>query len=235
MGHLPGGHAPGRAPRMMGLADDVAVQDAHGGDTRPAGPRTRRPRSPPACTARGMLPSCRVPMTGSQCLQAHLKSTRPATADHRRTGPPHGRRRLGPALLRGARPAPRAAQDFRAAPLSRIGGHDRRRDPAQSDAGFTLAEQKALMAPRDGAPRLARARAAQARGTRRADRPRRRPPATPSATGCAARAGPPPNAPTSRPSALTSRPASPPAAPAPLGRVPTSASGRRNVAAGRPR
>jgi hypothetical protein len=38
MGHLPGGHAPGRAPRMMGLADDVVVQDAHGGD-----PGTRDP------------------------------------------------------------------------------------------------------------------------------------------------------------------------------------------------
>ena len=32
MGHLPGGHAPGRAPGMMGLADDVAVQNAGGGE-----------------------------------------------------------------------------------------------------------------------------------------------------------------------------------------------------------
>src|SRR5260221_14547404 len=122
-------------------------------------------------TARGMLPSCRVPMAGSQRLQVPLKST------------PGGQLTIGELACRAGVTAS-ALRDYEELGLppapARTSGRPRYPESAarlvaaillHSDAGFTLAEQKALMATRASTPRRPEtAHAAQARGTRRADR-----------------------------------------------------------------
>ena len=104
-------------------------------------------------TARGRLASCRVPMAGSQRLQAPLKSTRPAACSPSANWPAARESPPRPcATTRNSACSPRPA---------RISGQ--RRYPGSAarlvaaillyrDAGFTLAEQKALMATRASTP-----------------------------------------------------------------------------------
>jgi DNA-binding transcriptional MerR regulator len=134
----------------MGLADDVVVRARMA-----AIPARVTPYSTVAVTARrsarGMLPSCRVPLADSQRLQAHLKSTCPAACSPSANWP----------AARESPPRPCATTRKSAcSPSARISGQRRYPESAArlvgaillySDAGFTLAEQKALMASRRSA------------------------------------------------------------------------------------
>ena len=151
VGHLPRGHAPGRTPGMMGLADDVTIQGAHGGD-----PGT----CDPVLDGRGHCPLY-WPCNASFMSCSHGRQSTPSSAPEVNT-PAHlltiGElaRRVGvatsalryyeelgllppPARISGQRRYPESSARFVAAIL------------LYSDAGFTLAEQKALMAPRESA------------------------------------------------------------------------------------
>src|SRR5487761_998508 len=149
VGKHPAGHAPGRAPGMMALADHVAVQGAHAGAPDPV--LNGRGHRSPHCPWHASLMSC-----------SHGRQSTPSSAPE--VNPPAGlltigelARRAGvttsalryyeelgllpaPARISGQRGYPESAARLVAAIL------------LYSDAGFTLAEQKALMASRAGTP-----------------------------------------------------------------------------------
>src|SRR6266851_749998 len=141
VGKHPAGHAPGRAPRMMALADDVAVQGAHDGGGH----------HPPHCPWHASLMSCshgrqstpssapEVNMPGCLLTIGELARRAGVTASALRYYEELGLL-PAPARISGQRRYPGSAARLVAAIL------------LYSDAGFTLAEQKALMAPRDGTP-----------------------------------------------------------------------------------
>ena len=152
VGKHPAGHAPGRAPRMMALADDVAVQGAHGGYPGARDPALDgRGHYPPHCPWHASLMSC-----------SHGRQSTPSSAPEvntpgclltigelaRRAGVTASALRyyeeLGllpaPARISGQRRYPESAARLVAAIL------------LYSDAGFTLAQQKALMTTRASTP-----------------------------------------------------------------------------------
>jgi DNA-binding transcriptional MerR regulator len=137
---------------MMALADDVAVQGAHGGY-----PGTRDPaldgrgHYPPHCPWHASLMSCshgrqstpssapEVNMPGCLLTIGELARRAGVTASALRYYEELGLL-PAPARISGQRRYPESAARLVAAIL------------LYSDAGFTLAEQKALMAPRNGTP-----------------------------------------------------------------------------------
>jgi DNA-binding transcriptional MerR regulator len=150
---------------MMGLADDVVVQGIHGGD-----PGTRDP----VLDGRGHCPLHR-PWHASLMSRSHGRQSTPSSAPEVNT--PGGLLTIGE-LARRAGVSASALRYYEELgllpPPARISGQ--RRYPASaarlvgaillySDAGFTLAEQKALMASRKSASgewrRLARRKLAE--------------------------------------------------------------------------
>jgi DNA-binding transcriptional MerR regulator len=134
----------------MGLADDIAVEGAHGGDP---GPRDRvlggRRQGPPhrACNA-------------SLMVSSHDRQSTPSSAPE--VNAPGSLLTIGE-LARQAGVSTSALRYYEEVGLlcapARISGQRRYRESAAAavavilllrDAGFTLAEQKALMAPGDG-------------------------------------------------------------------------------------
>src|SRR5215469_5417065 len=150
VGHLPCGHAPGRAPGMMGLADDVVVQDTHGGD-----PGTRDP----VFDGRGHCP-LHCSWHASLMSSSHGRQSTPSSAPEVNT--PGALLTIGELARRAGVTASalRYYEELGLHPVpARIAGQRRYRESAArivgtillySDAGFTLAEQKALLAFREG-------------------------------------------------------------------------------------
>ncbi len=141
--HLPGGHVTGGAAGLVGLADHVTVQRAHDGEP---GPRH------PVLHGRGQRPP-RDPWHASVMSSSHVRQPTPSSAPEvnslltigqlaRRTGVTASALRYYEEL--GLLPAPARASGQRRYPESaaRVVGTIL----LYSDAGFTLAEQKALMA-----------------------------------------------------------------------------------------
>src|SRR5215469_6844457 len=148
VGHLPGGHAPGRAPGMMSLADDVLVQGAHGSE-----PGARDS----VLDGRGHCPLHR-PWHASLMSCSHGRQSTPSSAPEVNT--PGGLLTIGE-LARRAGVTASALRYYEELVLlprpARISGQRRYPESAArvvgmillySDAGFTLAEQKALIAAR---------------------------------------------------------------------------------------
>ena len=207
VGEHPAGHAPGRAPGMMALADDVAVQGAHDGD-----PGTRDPvldgggHCPPHCPCHASLMSC-----------SHGRQSTPSSAPEVNT--PGGLLTIGELARRAGVTASalRYYEELGLLPApARISGQRRYPESAArlvaaillySDAGFTLAEQKALLAPAPARPATGDSSCSASSRNSTSRSPGRRPPAMPSATVCAAPTKTSRNAP-------TSTPASPPGSPA---------------------
>lgn len=137
---------------MMGLADDVAVQGTHGGDP---GTRDRvfggSGHRPPRCTWHASVMSC-----------SHGRQSTPSSAPE--VNPPGGLLTIGE-LARRAGVTASALRYYEElgllAPPARVSGQRRYPESAARvvgtillyrDAGFTLAEQKALMATHTGTP-----------------------------------------------------------------------------------
>ena len=139
-------HAPGRAPGVMGLADDVAVQDAHGGD-----PSARDA----ALDGRGHCPLY-GPWHASLMSCSHGRQSTPSSAPE--VNPQGGLLTIGELARRTGvnASALRYYEELGLLPPpARVSGQRRYPQSAArvvgtillySDAGFTLAEQKALMA-----------------------------------------------------------------------------------------
>jgi MerR family transcriptional regulator, copper efflux regulator len=135
----------------MGLADDVAVEGAHGGDP---GPRDR------VLSGRRQRPPHR-PWNASLMLSSHDRQSTPSSAPE--VNAPGCLLTIGELARRaGVRTsALRYYEEIGLLPApARISGQRRYPESAATivaviallrDAGFTLAEQKALMAPRDDA------------------------------------------------------------------------------------
>jgi len=137
---------------MMALADDVAVQGAHGGYPGPADHvLDDGGRQPP-----------RSPWHASFMLSSHDRQSTTSSAPEVNTS--GGLLTIGE-LARRAGVTASALRYYEELgllpPPARISGQRRYPESAArhvaaillySDAGFTLAEQKALIAPRDGAP-----------------------------------------------------------------------------------
>jgi MerR family redox-sensitive transcriptional activator SoxR len=137
---------------MMGLADDVVVQGAHGGDPGPRDPVFGgRDHRAPHCQWDASLMSC-----------SHGGHSMPSSAPEVNT--PGGLLTIGE-LARQAGVTASALRYYEELGLlpapGRISGQRRYPESAArivaaillySDAGFTPAEQKALMASRDGTP-----------------------------------------------------------------------------------
>jgi DNA-binding transcriptional MerR regulator len=137
---------------MMGLADDVAIEGAHGGDPRPRDPvLDGRGRCPPHCPWHAFFMSC-----------SHSRQSTPSSAPEVN---PHGNLLTIGELARRAGVTASALRYYEELGLlpapARISGQRRYPESAArlvaaillySDAGFTLAEQKALLATRDRAP-----------------------------------------------------------------------------------
>jgi DNA-binding transcriptional MerR regulator len=165
VGHLPRGHAPGRAPGMMGLADDIAVQGAHGRDPGPRDPVLD------GCDHRPL----HWPWHASVMSCSHGRQSTPSSAPEVNT--PGGLLTIGELARRAGVTASalRYYEELGLLPAPpRISGQRRYPESAArlvgaillySDAGFTLAEQKALLASRTSAPgewsRLARRKVAE--------------------------------------------------------------------------
>src|SRR5882757_37271 len=145
MGHLPCGHAPGRAPGMVGLADDVAVQGAHGGDP---GARDSVLDGRGHCPLHCWWQACPV-------SSSHGRQSTPSSALEGKS--PDGLLTIGELARRVgvSTSALRYYEELGLLPApARISGQRRYPESAArvvgaillySDAGFTLAEQKALM------------------------------------------------------------------------------------------
>ena len=150
VGEHPAGHAPGRAPGMMALTDDVAVQGAHDGYP---GPRD------PVLDGGGHRPP-RGPWHASLMSCSHGRQSTPSSAPEVNTA--GGLLTIGELARRAGVTASalRYYEELGLLPApARVSGQRRYPESAArlvaaillySDAGFTLAEQKALMAPRDG-------------------------------------------------------------------------------------
>src|SRR5262249_14155049 len=159
----------------------------------------------------------------------------------RRAGPPRRRRHLGPALLRGTRPAPSAREDLRATPLPRIGSLAHRCHPAPARRRVLARRAEGLHGLTGRrAPRLAAARPAQARRTRRPHSANAAPPRN--RTTRPQRPSPPARPPITRWSARTTTssnappppPPPPPASPASRSTKPTRTSSSRSALVSRP-
>ena len=136
----------------MTLADDIAVQGAHDGDTGQRDPELGRRRHRPVDR----------PWNASLMSCSHDRQSMPSSAPEvnspgepltigelaRRTGVAASALRYYEEL--GLLPAPPRVSGQRRYPESAVSIVAAIR--LQSDAGFTLAEQKALQAPCDGAP-----------------------------------------------------------------------------------
>jgi DNA-binding transcriptional MerR regulator len=152
VGKHPAGHGPGRSPGMMGLADDVTVQGAHGGDPGTADHALDgRGHHPPHCPWHASLMSC-----------SHGRQSTPSSAPE--VNPPGGLLTIGE-LARRAGVTASALRYYEELgllpPPARISGQRRYPGSAArlvaaillySDAGFTLAEQKVLLATRASTP-----------------------------------------------------------------------------------
>ena len=152
VGEHPAVHAPGRAPGMMRLADDVAVEGAHEGDPGPPDPvLDGRGRCPLHCPWHAFFMSC-----------SHGRQSMPSSAPEVNT--PGGLLTIGELARRAGVTASalRYYEELGLLPApARISGQRRYPESAArlvaaillfSDAGFTLAEQKALLAARADAP-----------------------------------------------------------------------------------
>ena len=150
VGEHPAGHAPGRAPGMMALADDVAVEGSHDGD---AGMPDR------VLDGGGGHPP-HGPWHASFMVSSHDRQSTPSSAPE--VNPAGGLLTIGE-LARRTGVSASALRYYEELgllpPPARVSGQRRypesvaRRVAAillYSDAGFTLAEQKALIAPHDG-------------------------------------------------------------------------------------
>jgi DNA-binding transcriptional MerR regulator len=152
MGKHPASHASGRAPGMMALANDVAVQGAHDGYPGPPDHILNGGgHHPPHC-----------PWHASLMLSSHDRQSTPSSAPEVNT--PGGLLTIGE-LARRAGVTASALRYYEELgllpPPARISGQRRYPESAArlvaaillySDAGFTLAEQKALMATRASTP-----------------------------------------------------------------------------------
>jgi len=138
---------------MMGLADDIAVQGAHGGDPgTPDHILDGRGHHPPHC-----------PWQASLMSSSHGRQSTTSSAPE--VNPPGGLLTIGELARRAGvtTSALRYYEDLGLLPApARISGQRRYPESAArlvaaillySDAGFTLAEQKALLATRTGTPR----------------------------------------------------------------------------------
>src|SRR6266480_2489959 len=148
VGEHPAAHAPGRAPGLMGLADDVAVQGAHDDDRGPRDHVLRRSGHHPL----------HCPWHASLMLSSHGRQSTPSSAPE--VNPPGGLLTIGDLARRAGVTASalRYYEELGLLPApARVSGQRRYPESAArlvaaillySDAGFTLAEQQALMASR---------------------------------------------------------------------------------------